>query len=1100
VNADHTMAASKGDSTRRELDAGHQASSRAGNGQWRVGEVVEGLYEVREEITAGAMGLVYRVHHQSWNIDLAVKTPRPELVSSPQRMSDFETEAQTWVQIGLHPHVVACVYVRRIDELPRVFAEWVDGGSLHDAIQSGRLYEGTTEEVLGRILDVAIQFAWGLDYAHSQGLVHQDVKPRNVMLSADWTVKVTDFGLAKARAVAGESAVTGAGGSVLAGFSGFTPAYCSPEQATAAATAETGGRPEPLTRATDVWSWAISVWEMFTGELPVDRGQVAAEAFAAFREDATVEDPRIPAMPRSLVGLLGRCLDPDPATRLRSLSRVADVLIRVYADVLRQPYSRTKPEPAKLVADGLNNQALSLLDLGHIEEAEQLWQQALQTDPRHLHALYNYGLHRWRGGQLTDSALIDELEAVRVVHPGPDVDRFLALVHLERYDTATARALLTAAARRAPDDAGIAAALAVARNQADLAAPRTLDGRGVVVTVAVSADGRIAVSGTHQGDVHVWDVPTGACVRTLTGHYGGVLTLAVSADGRSAVSGSSAGEVRVWDVSTGGCLRTLTARNVVESVAVSADGRTAVSASHDEGPGVFGCDGDVRVWDVPTGACLLRTPTSRATSELAVAVSADGRTAVSGSEDHTVRVWDVPTEAISTAKLRRRRFVPRRGHKLSCLRSLTGHTGPVDSVALSADGRTAVSCGHGPVLVWNVSTGVCLRTLSGRGNSVALSAAGHTAVGGDGLAVRVWDVPTGTCLHTLAGHTGDVQSVAVSADGHVAVSASGMDKTVRVWDVPTARGRRAEWSYPRPQSTQELHSGAAAVREAERRADALLAVGDAAAAAAQLRAARAIPGHRRNQQLVDLWRRLATPGERGELQDAWPQRSLTGHADLVASVALSADGRIAVSGSCDNTVRVWDVPNGSCLHTLTGHTDFVDSVALSADGRTVISGLAGGHVKVWDLPTSACLRTLNGHNGNAESVVLSANGRTAVSAGGNDKTLRVWDVPTGTCLRTLTGHTGSVGSVAVSADGRVAVSSSRAITDTTMRVWDLASGACLRTLTGSAAVSVALNAEATVAVTEDSRQIRVWALDWEYEFGAENSASTMATSWLDRKG
>jgi hypothetical protein len=70
------------------------------------------------------MGLVYRVHHIGWNIDLAVKTARPELVSSPQRMSDFEAEAQTWVGLGLHPRVVACVYVRRLDGLPRVFAVW----------------------------------------------------------------------------------------------------------------------------------------------------------------------------------------------------------------------------------------------------------------------------------------------------------------------------------------------------------------------------------------------------------------------------------------------------------------------------------------------------------------------------------------------------------------------------------------------------------------------------------------------------------------------------------------------------------------------------------------------------------------------------------------------------------------------------------------------------------------------------------------------------------------------------------------------------------------------------------------------------------------
>ena len=90
-------------------------SEAAGSAQsrWRVGEVIEDLYEVRQVITAGGMGVVHRVHHRGWNMDLAVKTPRPELVSSPHRVADFETEAETWVGLGLHPHIVSCVYVRR---------------------------------------------------------------------------------------------------------------------------------------------------------------------------------------------------------------------------------------------------------------------------------------------------------------------------------------------------------------------------------------------------------------------------------------------------------------------------------------------------------------------------------------------------------------------------------------------------------------------------------------------------------------------------------------------------------------------------------------------------------------------------------------------------------------------------------------------------------------------------------------------------------------------------------------------------------------------------------------------------------------------------
>ena len=219
---------------------------------WQPGDVILDLYEVRDVVVSGGMGLVYRVLHRGWNAELAVKAPRQKLVDSPIGVRNFEAEAEAWVGLGLHPHTVNCVYVRRLGGLPRVFAEWVDGGSLADAVEEQRIYQGGPQVALRRILDVAIQCAWGLEHAHQHGLIHQDVKPANVMLTRDGTVKVTDFGLAKARAAAGESTVGRPGMSLLAGYSGWTPEYGSPEQGAA----DAGQAGVVLTRATDVWSWA----------------------------------------------------------------------------------------------------------------------------------------------------------------------------------------------------------------------------------------------------------------------------------------------------------------------------------------------------------------------------------------------------------------------------------------------------------------------------------------------------------------------------------------------------------------------------------------------------------------------------------------------------------------------------------------------------------------------------------------------------------------------------------------------------------------------------------------------------------------------------
>jgi WD40 repeat protein len=109
-----------------------------------------------------------------------------------------------------------------------------------------------------------------------------------------------------------------------------------------------------------------------------------------------------------------------------------------------------------------------------------------------------------------------------------------------------------------------------------------------------------------------------------------------------------------------------------------------------------------------------------------------------------------------------------------------------------------------------------------------------------------------------------------------------------------------------------------------------------------------------------------------------------------------------VSGSHDNTVRVWDLDTGACLRVLEGHTDWVNSAALHADGRRVVTGSSDNTVRVWDLDTGACLRVLEGHTSSVRSVALHADGRRAVT-GSHDNTVRVWDLDTGACVGTWFG-------------------------------------------------------------------------------------------------
>ena len=160
-----------------------------------------GMYKVTSDAIRGGMGSVWRVHHKDWNVDLAMKRPLPRFFAegSEKRKENFIRECESWINLGMHPNIVSCYYVREIGGVPTIFSEWMENGSLENRIRDGSLYQGTEEEKQARLLDIAIQFSRGLHYAHENGggMIHQDVKPANLLLTNEYEAKVADFGLAR---------------------------------------------------------------------------------------------------------------------------------------------------------------------------------------------------------------------------------------------------------------------------------------------------------------------------------------------------------------------------------------------------------------------------------------------------------------------------------------------------------------------------------------------------------------------------------------------------------------------------------------------------------------------------------------------------------------------------------------------------------------------------------------------------------------------------------------------------------------------------------------------------------------------------------------
>ena len=113
---------------------------------WQIGDIIDGRYEVLKLLGRGGMGAVYQVYHREWDLHLAVKMPLQNLVADDALKARFRLEAQTWVDLGLHPNIVQCWYVRELGGIPRVFMDYLDGGSLKDWMASGKIRPGEWEE------------------------------------------------------------------------------------------------------------------------------------------------------------------------------------------------------------------------------------------------------------------------------------------------------------------------------------------------------------------------------------------------------------------------------------------------------------------------------------------------------------------------------------------------------------------------------------------------------------------------------------------------------------------------------------------------------------------------------------------------------------------------------------------------------------------------------------------------------------------------------------------------------------------------------------------------------------------------------------------
>ena len=268
-----------------------------------VGEVIADRYELEELVANGGMSRIYRARDAALERDVALKVLRPQFGDDEEYVARFRREARIVAQLS-HPNIVTVIDRGEADGNQFIVFEYVEGQTLKGLVErSGPLPER-------RAVELALQIADGLAYAHQNGLVHRDVKPQNVLLTNAGVAKVTDFGIARSLDV--EHGVTQTG-TVLG-----TSNYLSPEQASG----------HQVTPATDVYSLGVVLYELLAGDVPFHGTNLVAVAMHHLHDPPPSLLETRPDLPLRLVAAVEKALEKDPADRFPTMDAFAEELRR----------------------------------------------------------------------------------------------------------------------------------------------------------------------------------------------------------------------------------------------------------------------------------------------------------------------------------------------------------------------------------------------------------------------------------------------------------------------------------------------------------------------------------------------------------------------------------------------------------------------------------------------------------------------------------------------------------------------------------------------------------------------------------------------------
>jgi WD40 repeat protein/serine/threonine protein kinase/tetratricopeptide (TPR) repeat protein len=919
-------------------------------------------YQIHGELGRGGMGVVYRGTQIQLNRPCALKMILFGEHADDTMALRFLGEAQAIARLT-HPSVVQIHHVGESAGLPFLELEYVDGGSLDKHLDG-------TPWPARKAVALVVPLAQAVAEAHRAGLVHRDLKPGNVLLAADGTPKITDFGLAKL--LTGDSGLT-ATDSILG-----TPSYMAPEQAE--------GKAKQVGPLADVYSLGAILYTLLTGRPPF-RGTTPLETLEQVKTAEPVRPSRLaPRLSRDVETITLKCLEKEPARRYSSAVALANDLRRVLdgEPILARPVSfwekgwkwaRRRPVVAALIV------AVHLLLVALLGLWGSSYRQVSQTNERLSDAL-----SKAKAATATaekERSVADALRADAVAErtKSQKISASLALDRglNEAREGKVGLGLLWMAEslELAPPEDVAFAAIAKA-NLAGWRAPLTIqrlivnhDDR-IIDAAALSPDGRMFVTGGRDGTARRWDAATGAAI-------GEPLRLGPQGASVRAVAFDSAGQriaagcederaTQVWDARDGTPIGPLVRHpDSVNAIAFTPDGNALLVGT---GVRSYPVPSSARLIEVQTGR-FLTPPLEHPGSIRGVAIFPDGKTLVTGAMDHSVRFWD----ASDGRPLGEPLMVSR---EVKCL-------------ALSPSGaKLAVGTNDGMLAIYQLPD---RRRIGAemRHPSEVLGVAFHpneaiVATGCMDGNARLWDWESGRTLGAPLAHLNYLTGTSFSRDG-LRLLTCGEDKLARLWDLALVGRLGTPLLRPDP----ALDRLAFDRSEAAPRFKTVI-TGDRGRpvpgwVAEYLAASFSPDGRLVVVGCADATARvydLATGAEIGK-----PMR----HDNWVRSVAFGPDNRSVLTASHDAAARLWDARTGEAKTPWMRHTREVVVAAISPDGARGLTGGSDWVARLWDLSTGKPIGPPMGHDGPLHGVSFSRDGHRALTAS-NGGDVREWDAAT----------------------------------------------------------------------------------------------------------